>query len=62
MKVLKNINIRSKPYISASVVGTRVVGDIVKVQDIHATSSTSVWVKDERGWSAIVHGLLKYME
>jgi lysozyme len=62
MKVLKNINIRSKPDISASVVGKRVVGDIVKVQDIHATSSTSVWVKDERGWSAIVHGLLKYME
>ena len=62
MKVLKNMNIRSKPDISASVVGKRVVGDIVKVQDIHATSSTSVWVKDERGWSAIVHGLLKYME
>jgi GH25 family lysozyme M1 (1,4-beta-N-acetylmuramidase) len=62
LKVLQNMNIRSDPTISASVVGTRAVGDIVKVQDIHATSSTSVWVKDERGWSAIVHGLLKYME
>jgi hypothetical protein len=62
LKVLRNMNVRSDPTISASIVGTRAVGDIVRVQDIYATSSTSVWVKDDRGWSAIVHGLLKYME
>ena len=62
LKVLRNMNIRSDPTISSYIVGTRAVGDIVKVKDIYATSSTSVWVKDERGWSAIVHGLLKYME
>ena len=62
LKVLRNLNIRMDPTISSYIVGTRAVGDIVKVQDIYATSSTSVWVKDDRGWSAIVHGLLKYME
>ena len=62
LKVLRNINVRRDPNISSYIVGIRAVGDVVKVQDIYATSSTSVWVKDERGWSAIVHGLLKYME
>jgi GH25 family lysozyme M1 (1,4-beta-N-acetylmuramidase) len=62
LKVIRNTNIRSEPNTSGAVLGYYVAGNIVKVLDIHVNSNISVWVKTDKGWSAVVHGLIKYME
>ena len=62
LKVLRPINIRSQPNTNGSVVGSYVTGTIVKALDIHVNSNTSVWIRTDKGWSAVVHGLIKYME
>ncbi len=61
MKTLRPVNIRSEPSLSGAVVGLRPQGETVNVEAIHVTSTTSVWVKDSKGWSAVVHGYVQYM-
>jgi len=62
LKVIKNVNIRSQPNTSASVLGVHVVGDVINVLEIKPINPVSVWVRDERGWSAVVHYGVRYME
>jgi GH25 family lysozyme M1 (1,4-beta-N-acetylmuramidase) len=62
LKVIKNVNIRSQPNTSASVLGYHVAGDMLDVLEVKPISAVSVWVRDERGWSAIVHYGVRYME
>jgi GH25 family lysozyme M1 (1,4-beta-N-acetylmuramidase) len=56
------VNIRSQPSTTASTVGVRTVGEEVRVKNIFVLSSSSVWVEDHKGWSAVVHAGIKYME
>ena len=62
LKVLRNVNYRSQPNTKGTVLGYYVAGQTVKVLDIHVNSNISVWVRTDKGWSAVVHGLIKYME
>ena len=62
LKVLRNVNYRSQPNTNGTVLGYYVAGQTVKVLDIHVNSNISVWVRTDKGWSAVVHGLIKYME
>jgi len=62
LKVLRTVNIRTQPTTSAQAIGYYVAGNVVKVLDIHVNSNISVWIKTDKGWSAVVHGLTKYME
>ena len=62
LKVIKTVNIRSQPNTSASVLGVHVVGDVINVLEIKPINPVSVWVRDERGWSAVVHYGVRYME
>jgi len=62
LKVIKTVNIRSQPNTSASVLGVHVAGDMLDVLEVKPISAVSVWVRDERGWSAVVHYGVRYME
>lgn len=62
LKVIKNVNIRSQPNTSASVLGVHVAGDMLDVLEVKPINPVSVWVRDERGWSAIIHYGVRYME
>lgn len=56
------VNIRSTPTtILNNVVGGRDAGETVEVLEIHVLDAGSVWVRDSRGWSAIVHRGVQYM-
>lgn len=59
--VKADLNIRKTPSVTASIVDERHFGDIVTAHDIEVISHNSVWVKDNLGWSAIVHNGTKYM-
>ena len=62
LKVIRNVNIRPQPSTSIKETGTRVPGDIVTVLEIKPINQLSVWVRDELGWSAVVHYGVRYME
>ena len=62
LKVIRNVNVRSQPNTSASVLGVHATGDIVNVLEIKPISAVSVWVRTDKGWSVVVHYGAKYME
>jgi lysozyme len=62
LKVIRNVNVRSQPNTSASVLGVHVPNDTVNVLEIKPINTISVWVRDEIGWSAVVHYGIRYME
>ena len=62
LKVIRNVNVRSSPSTSASIVGLHATGDTLDVLEIKPISAVSVWVRDELGWSAVVHYGIRYME
>lgn len=62
LNTIRMVNIRSSPYLTASIVGVRQVSSEVEVLDLYVASPSSVWVKDHFGWSAIVHAGIKYIE
>ena len=62
LKVIRNLNIWSEPSTSASIVGLHATGDTLDVLEIKPINTVSVWVRDELGWSAVVHCGVRYME
>ena len=62
LKVIRNVNIRELPSTSSEVKGYYVPGDVIKVLEIKPISAISVWVRTEKGWSAVVHYGIRYME
>ena len=62
LKVIRNVNVRSSPSTSASIVGLHATGDTLDVLEIKPINAVSVWVRDELGWSAVVHYGIRYME
>lgn len=62
LKVIRNVNVRSSSSTSASIVGLHATGDTLDVLEIKPINAVSVWVRDELGWSAVVHYGIRYME
>lgn len=62
LKVTRTVNIRTQPTTSAQAVGYYVAGDIVEVFEIKPINAVSVWVRTAKGWSAVTHYGVKYME
>ena len=61
LSVVRQVNIRSEPRVSALSLGRRAVGDTVIVLDIDIESARRVWVRDLRGWSALVYDGTAFM-
>jgi len=62
LKVIRNVYVRVTPSTAIKEIATRYPGEVVKVLEIKPINPVSVWVRDERGWSAIVHYGVRYME
>ena len=62
LKVIKNVFVRTTPSQAIKEIATRYPGEVVKVLEIKSFNPVSVWVRDERGWSAVVHYGVRYME
>ena len=62
LKVIKNVYVRTTPSQAIKEIATRYPGEVVKVLEIKSFNPVSVWVRDERGWSAVVHYGVRYME
>ena len=62
LKVIKNVYVRTTPSTAIKEIATRYPGEVVKVLEIKPINAVSVWVRDERGWSAVVHYGVRYME
>lgn len=62
LKVLRTVNIRTQPTTSAQAIGYYVAGNIVEVLDIKPINAVSVWIRTSKGWSAVTHYGVKYME
>jgi len=62
LKVLRTVNIRTQPTTSATATGYYVAGDIVEVLEIKPINAVSVWIRSNKGWSAVTHYGAKYME
>lgn len=62
LKVLRTVNIRTQPTTSAQSVGYYVAGNIVEVLEIKPINAVSVWIRTSKGWSAVTHYGVKYME
>ena len=60
----QTLNIRSTPSTlnNKNVVGSRVNGEIIRPLEIKVVLPNSVWVRDSRGWSAMVHENVKWLE
>lgn len=60
--VTSKVNIRSVPTTTDNVAtGAREVGEEVNAEQIHIERNNRVWVKDKKGWSAVVHDGVQYM-
>jgi len=62
LKVIRNVFVRITPSTAIKEIATRYPGEVVKVLEIKSFNPVSVWVRDERGWSAVVHYGVRYME
>jgi len=62
LKVIKNVFVRTTPSTAIKEIATRYPGEVVKVLEIKSFNPVSVWVRDERGWSAVVYYGVRYME
>ena len=62
LTVIRNVNIREEPNTSAKILGTYVPYQCVDVLEIKPINAVSVWVRTEKGWSAVVHYGVRYME
>ena len=64
LKVISEVRIRTSTSTSSldNFIRMRKVGEIVNVEEIHVKNGKSVWVRDNIGWSAVVHYGEKYME
>lgn len=62
LKVLRTVNIRTQPTTSAQAIGYYVAGNVVKVLEIKPINAVSVWIRTSKGWSAVTHYGMKYME
>lgn len=62
LKVIKNVFVRVTPSTAIKEIATRYPGEMVNVLEIKPINPVSVWVRDERGWSAVVHYGVRYME
>lgn len=63
LKVLTGCNIRKEPVIKPdNVTGWRSTGDKVDAIALRVISPSSVWVQDGKGWSAVVHNGIRYMD
>lgn len=62
--LVNDLRIREAPNAlsTTKILGWRKAGTTIKAQEIQVNGSNSVWVLDDRGWSAVVHGGVKYME
>ena len=60
----QTLNIRSTPSTlnNKNVVGSRVKGEIIRPLEIKVILPNSVWVRDSRGWSAMVHENVKWLD
>ena len=62
LKVIKNVFVRTTPSTAIKEIAERKPGDTVNVLEIKPINTVSVWVRDEIGWSAVVHYGVRYME
>ncbi|HSW63412.1 MAG TPA: peptidoglycan recognition family protein [Dissulfurispiraceae bacterium] len=62
LKVVRGCNIRSSPSTGARIAGWRNQDETVIPLELRVVSPSSVWVRDEKGWSAVVHNSLVYMD
>ena len=64
LKVISEVRIRTSTSLASldNYIRMRKVGEIVNVEEIRVNSLNSVWVRDNVGWSAVVHYGAKYME
>lgn len=62
LRVVRQMNIRPEPNVSSPRLGLRNVGDVVNVLDLHVENAQQVWVRDERGWSAVVYSNVVFMQ
>ena len=61
LSVVRQVNIRAEPRVSALSLGRRAVGETIIVLDIDIESARRVWVRDVRGWSALVYDGTAFM-
>lgn len=60
--VQRVVTVRPIPQTNSADLGRRNAGDVVVVLEIKILNSASVWIRDIRGWSAVVHGGVVYMK
>lgn len=56
------VTARATPNALGTTIRMRPAGEVIIVQEIRVLNSSSVWVKDQVGWSAVVHGGVVYMK
>ena len=62
LKVLRFVYIRPEPRTNIKETGNYNAGDIIDVLEIKPINQLSVWVRTDKGWSAVVHYGIRYME
>ena len=62
LKVLRFVYIRPEPRTNIKETGNYNAGDIIDVLEIKPINQLSVWVRTDKGWSAVVHYGVRYME
>ncbi len=62
LKVINKVNVRLTPSTAIKEIRERQPGEVVVVQEIKPINAVSVWVRDNEGWSAVVHYGVRYME
>ena len=62
LKVLRFVYIRPEPRKNIKETGNYNAGDIIDVLEIKPINQLSVWVRTDKGWSAVVHYGVRYME
>jgi len=64
LKVIDDVRIRTSTSTASldNFLRMRKVGEIVNVKEIYVKNGQSVWVRDNEGWSAVVHYGYRYME
>ena len=62
LKVIRFVYIRPEPRTNIKETGNYNAGDIIDVLEIKPINQLSVWVRTDKGWSAVVHYGVRYME
>lgn len=53
--VAPRVNIRDRASVSGNVIGVLLKDDLVSVSDIYVESGKRVWIRHDKGWSAVVY-------